>query len=146
VEEPSITFEIPPELDDRTVGTALSESGVDFESLVQVRGLDALGWHVPFHHRNAQHGIFLLGAGVLWLAQQCFKGPYSNDPHEDIARKLQYAAHAILRHETFHFAAECMSANWELAIGAPCYVTAQLRPAYRCGSWIPAERSDRIGS
>ena len=125
MEEPSITFEIPPELDDRALRTALPESGVNFESLVQVRGVDALGWYVPFHYRNAQHGIYISSAGVLWLALQCFKGPYSQSVCEDVTRKLQYAAHAILRHETFHFAAECMAANWELVVGAACYVTAR---------------------
>jgi hypothetical protein len=124
-EEPTIVFEIPLELDDRRIGVALSESGRDFEALVQTRGVDVLGWYVPFHYRNSQHGIYISSAGVLWLALQCFKGPYSENVYEEVTRKLQYAARAILRHETFHFAAECMAANWELIIGAPCYVTAR---------------------
>jgi hypothetical protein len=124
-EEPSIIFEIPPELDDRVVAEALSESGGrNVEALIRISGVDALGWYVPFHYRVAQHGIYISSAGALWLAQQCFKRQYSANRHEDLSRKLHYAIQAILRHETFHFAAECMAANWELVTGAPCYTKA----------------------
>src|SRR3974390_3391912 len=42
-EEPTIIFEIPPELDDRAVAEALSESGGrDFEALIRLTGVDAL--------------------------------------------------------------------------------------------------------
>jgi hypothetical protein len=125
-EESPIIFEIPPQLDEREIQARLGErGGRDFERLIQLHGIDALGWYFPFHHRIAQHGIYISSAGVLWLVSQCFRRKYSDDPREDISRKFRYATHAILRHETFHFAAECMAANWELAIGAACYVKAQ---------------------
>src|SRR5262245_15312115 len=57
-EEPSIIFEVPPELDDRAIREALGrDGGREFERLVQVDGIDALGWYFPFHYKNAQHGI-----------------------------------------------------------------------------------------
>jgi hypothetical protein len=124
-DEASIIFEIPPELDDRQVREALSQHpGRDFERLVQLNGVDALGWYLPFHQQIAQHGIYISSAGALWLAKRCFGQKYSDDVRTDISTKLHYAVHAILRHETFHFAAECMAANWELSTGAPCYLKA----------------------
>jgi len=124
-DEASIIFEIPPELDDRQMREALSQHpGRDFERLVQLNGVDALGWYLPFHQRIAQHGIYISSAGALWLAKRCFRRKYSDDVRTDISTKLHYAVHAILRHETFHFAAECMTANWELATGATCYLKA----------------------
>jgi hypothetical protein len=129
-EEPSIIFEIPPRLDERLIREALGhDSGHEFERLVQINGIDALGWYYPFHYQVAQHGIYLSSKGVLQLALHCFSQHYSDDPREDISRKIQYAAHAILRHETFHFAVECMAANWELSTGTACYIKAnkQLR-------------------
>ncbi|MBR0798719.1 hypothetical protein JQ615_25355 [Bradyrhizobium jicamae] len=125
-DDPSIIFEIPPELDARLIRDALGRTGGgDFERLNEAIGTDALGWYFPFHYQIAQHGIYLSSKGILQLAAQCFNRKYSDDPTEDLSRKLRYSAHAILRHEAFHFAAECMAANWELATGAPCYIRAR---------------------
>lgn len=125
-DEPSIIFEIPPEIDERQIREALGRTGSgDFERMNEVTGTDALGWYFPFHCQMAQHGIYLSAKGILELAAHCFNRKYSEDQTEDLRRKLQYAAHAILRHEAFHFAAECMAANWELATGAACYIRAR---------------------
>ena len=123
-DEPPVIYEIVAELDERAIARALSESGRDYEALVQVKGIEALGWYIPFHYRIAQHGIYLPSGGVLWLAMHCFTHKYAEDPIQDLRKKLEYATHAILRHESFHFAAECMAANWELLTGALCYVRA----------------------
>lgn len=125
-DEPSIIFEIPPELDERKIRETLGRAGGgDFERMNEATGTDALGWYFPFHYQIAQHGIYLSGKGILELAAHCFNRKYSEDQTEDVRRKLQYAGHAILRHEAFHFAVECMAANWELATGAACYVPAK---------------------
>jgi hypothetical protein len=133
-EEPSIIFEIPPQLDDRVVKEALGRAGGrDFERMVQAEGTDALGWYFPFHYQIAQHGIYLSSRGSLELAIRCFRHKYSDDPREDVSKKIHYATHAILRHETFHFAAECMAASWELATGTPCYIQANRRLQNQAG-------------
>jgi hypothetical protein len=126
IDEPSIIFEIPPTLDDRTIRETLGRHrGSDFERLNEASGTDALAWYFPFHYRIAQHGIYISSKGALELALHCFRRKYSDDPLEDLSKKLQYASHALLRHESFHFAAECMAANWELATGTACYIKAQ---------------------
>jgi len=123
--EPSIIFEVPPDLNDRVVEKQLAQNpGSDFEQLIKAHGIDALGWYFPFHYQIAQHGIYISSAGALSLALRVFRREYSDNPSENLAKKLQYAAHAILRHESFHFAVECMAANWELAKGAACYIPA----------------------
>src|SRR5262245_37211345 len=62
--EPSIIFEVPPELDDRAVEKQLGQSpGSDFEQLIKAHGIDALGWYFPFHYQIAQHGIYISSVG-----------------------------------------------------------------------------------
>ena len=50
----------------------------------------------------------------------------------DLDRKVELAFHAILRHELFHFATDCMIANWELATRREVYWKA--KAAHRNGS------------
>ena len=125
-DEPVITFEIPPELDERDVRTKLGQhSGSEFEQLVKAHGTDAIGWYFPFHYQIAQHGIYISSKNLLPFALRTFSSKYSDNFCEDLAKKLQYAMHAVLRHELFHFAAECMAANWELSTGSACYIRAR---------------------
>ena len=125
-DEPVITFEIPPELDERDVRTKLGQhSGSEFEQLVKAHGTDAIGWYFPFHYQIAQHGIYISSKNLLPFALRTFSSKYSDNFCEDLAKKLQYAMHAVLRHESFHFAAECMAANWELSTGSACYIRAR---------------------
>ena len=127
-DEPSIIFEIPPDLDDRTVREQLGRNrGSRFDQLIEVNGTDALGWYFPFHYQIAQHGIYISSRGAVELAIHVFRHKYSDDPHEDLSRRLNYAVHLILRHEAFHFVTECMAANWELALGSACYIKARER-------------------
>jgi hypothetical protein len=111
------------------------EGGSKFEQLIKARGTDALAWYFPFHSKIAQHGIYISSRGTLWLAERYFRRKYSDDPIENFSKKLRFAAHALLRHELFHFAVECMVANWELATGIACYIQAQEKlrspPEYR---------------
>src|SRR5262245_25178149 len=86
-EEPSIIFEVPPELDDRIIREALGQDGgSDFERLVRISGTDALGCYFPFHYQIAQHGIYLSSKGILQLAVQCLNQQYSANPREDISK------------------------------------------------------------
>ncbi len=86
------------------------------DRLQQIRGVDALGWYVNFHQRKFQHGVYVPAEGVLWMVLRVL-----HDIGLPLERKIELAFHAILRHELFHFAADCMTANWEMATGVPVY-------------------------
>lgn len=116
-DEPAVAFEVPPSVTDADIAEVLGEQEfTQIKRLYQERGVDALGWYVTFHQRIAQHGIFIPFEGVLLFASQAF--PQFNVP---LNRKLAFAFHAILRHELFHFSADCMLANMELTTGTSVY-------------------------
>jgi hypothetical protein len=115
-DEPTVVFEVPPEITDADVKNVLGDGLGELERLQQIHGIDALGWYVTFHQRRFQHGVYIPVEGVVALtlgALSRLKVP--------LARRLELAFHAILRHEIFHFAVDCMAANWELVIGAEVY-------------------------
>ncbi|WP_279102353.1 hypothetical protein [Gordonia bronchialis] len=121
VDSPHVAFEIPPEVTDADISDAMGEDRLsELQQQVQFRGVDALGWYVTFHQRRAQHGVHIPIEGVVIFARQAFS-------HLKISpeRKLTLAFHAILRHELFHFATDCMIANWELATGHEVFWTAK---------------------
>lgn len=114
---PEVVFEVPPDVTDADLRQALGDELLgELQRLQQIRGVDALGWYVTFHQRKFQHGVHIPTEGVVLLAWQALSG--LNFPVE---RKLQVAFHAILRHELFHFAADCMTANWELVSGTQVF-------------------------
>ena len=115
-ERPEVIFEVPPKVTDAGVFEALGEGSGEVARQVQVKGTDALGWYVTFHQRAAQHGVYLPIEGIATLAVGAL-GPLALP----LERRLEIAFHAILRHELFHFEADCMAANWELAIGRDMY-------------------------
>lgn len=117
VDEPAVVFEVPPAVTDADIERVLGEERTrELRRLHQIRGLDALGWYVTFHQRKVQHGIHIPFEGVLWLAVNGLGGvPLS------VERRVELAFHAILRHELFHFEADCMAANWEMATGVNVY-------------------------
>ena len=88
----------------------------------QIKGVDALGWYVTFHQKARQYGVHLPAEGMLVLAV----GTLGELPLP-LERKIELAFHAILRHELFHFAADCMAANWELSLGMPVYWPAKAK-------------------
>ncbi|MET9202149.1 hypothetical protein [Gordonia sp. NPDC003585] len=112
-DEPLVTFEVPPQVTDADLRYALGDERIrELQRLEQIRGIDALGWYVTFHQRSYQHGVHIPLDGVIHLARQAF-----SQLELPVERKLELAFHAIARHELFHFAADCMTANWELATG-----------------------------
>jgi|tagenome__1003787_1003787.scaffolds.fasta_scaffold20970139_2 hypothetical protein len=116
-DEPTIVFEVPPETTDAELKNVLGDGlGEELERLQQIHGVDALGWYVTFHQRQFQHGAYIPIEGVLFLAAGALSGL-----KVPATRRLELAFHAILRHEIYHFAVDCMAANWELAIGAEVY-------------------------
>jgi len=115
-ERPEVIFEVPPKVTDAEVFEALGEGPGEVARQVQVKGTDALGWYVTFHQRAAQHGVYLPIEGIATLAVGAL-GPLALP----LERRLEIAFHAILRHELYHFEADCMAANWELALGRRVY-------------------------
>lgn len=114
---PAVIFEIPPEVTDADIQNVLGRDEFsEMKRLHEIRGVDALGWYVTFHQRTAQHGVHIPLEGALLLAAQAFS--HLPVPAE---RQIDLAFHAILRHELFHFAADCMAANWELTTNADIY-------------------------
>lgn len=116
-DEPAVIFEVPPEMTDADIRNVLGEDRLHaIERLYQLRGTDALGWYTTFHQKRVQHGVSIPIEGVLALVVHAFAGL-----DLPLDRKCELAFHAILRHELFHFAADCMTANWELATGVAVY-------------------------
>lgn len=116
-DEPGVIFEVPPALTDAEIRNVLGDEEIgNLKRLEQVRGIDALGWYMTFHQRRYQHGIYIPIKGILYLAIGALAGL-----SVDVERKIELAFHAILRHELFHFATDCMTANWELATAREVY-------------------------
>lgn len=115
-DEPAVIFEVPPAITEFDIRNILGEGPREIERLFQLRGTDALGWYTTFHQKRVQHGVHIPIEGILWLALQAFE-----NLNFSLDRKCGLAFHAILRHELFHFAADCMTANWELATGVAVY-------------------------
>jgi hypothetical protein len=122
LDAPSVIFEVPPSLTDADIKSILGDEIGRLKRLQQIRGTDALGWYVTFHQRTAQHGIFLTAEGLLQFAGRALAA-LPLPP----ARMIEIAFHAILRHELFHFATDCMVANWELSLGIPVFWPAKKR-------------------
>jgi hypothetical protein len=115
-DEPAVIFEVPPSLTDGEIRNVLGDGPGELMRLVQVKGIDALGWYVTFHQMTVQYGVYIPVEGIFALAVAAFA-----DFDLPFERKLEIAYHAILRHELFHFEADCMAANWELSLGIPVY-------------------------
>jgi hypothetical protein len=121
-DEPTAIFEVPPEITDADVKNVLGDGLGELERLQKIHGIDALGWYITFHQRRFQHGVYIPIEGILALTV----GALSR-LRVPLARRLELAFHAILRHEIYHFAVDCMAANWELVIGAEVYWKAKHR-------------------
>lgn len=115
-EYPPIVFETPPQLTDADIREALGDNLTDVMRLVRQRGIEALAWYVSFHQRASRYGIFIPLKGVLAPASMAFTRLTL-----PLERKLEISFHALLRHELFHFEADCMAANWELTLGTEVY-------------------------
>ena len=109
-EHPMVIFEVPPALTDADVSEVLGRQHGELARLQQMHSIDALGWYVTFHQRAYQYGVHLPIKGVAFFAVHTLA-----ELSIPLERKLEVAFHAILRHELFHFAADCMVANWEMA-------------------------------
>ena len=121
-DEPAVAFEIPPKLTEGDIRRALGDELVKIEQLAQLTGGDAYGWYTTFHQKRYQYGVHIPFLGILAFAVRAFAGM-----EHPLERKVDWAFHAILRHELFHFNVDCMIANWELTTGAAVFWNAKER-------------------
>jgi hypothetical protein len=112
-------FEIGAEVDERFPGLG-GESGRKIQQSVELHGMEALGWYVPFHHPGLQWGIYIPISGMAYLVREAFGWLGVS-----FETKLHLAFHAILNHELFHFATEYAIAQAELTHVEPWYVPAK---------------------
>lgn len=115
-DQPTIIFEVPPDLTDVDVWNVIGDIGGNLKRLAQVRGIDAFGWYLTFHQRARQYGVYIPAERLIVFALQALERV-----PVPLNRKLEIAFYAILRHELFHFEADCMAANWELSTGKEVY-------------------------
>jgi hypothetical protein len=114
--DPPFHVELPPDIETSTQPLISTDEAKEIAAAVQVNGVDALGWYVTFHQRSAQWGVYLSQSGVAFMAEHIFAPTGIGK-----SRSILLAVHAIIRHELTHFAADYMAAQWELALGKPCY-------------------------
>ena len=107
-EDPAVVFEVPPEVTEAQLTNLLGTERVgEIQRLLHLRGMDAIGAYLTFHQLAGQWGIYIQLERVVLLAFQ-----YLDDVQVSLARKVELAFHAVLRHELFHFEVDCMAANW----------------------------------
>jgi len=112
-------FEIGAEVDERFPGLG-GDSGKKIQQSVELYGMDALGWYVPFHHPGVQWGIYIPVSGIAYLIKHAFGGLSA-----PLVTNTHLAFHAILNHELFHFATDYAIAQAELTHEEPWYVPAK---------------------
>lgn len=89
------------------------EIGIDSQ---QGMGIDALAWYVSFHVSGGAWGIFIPTSSLLYLELRHFKSLRLSQN-----TKRQVAINLLLEHELFHFATDCVCAQWEIFLTTPCW-------------------------
>jgi hypothetical protein len=93
--------------------------GEKLKQSVLLKGMDALGWYVPFHYPGLQWGVYISVSGIAYMLTNVFnKLPVAPET------KARLAFTAILDHELFHFANEYAMAQAEIAHNEPWVVPA----------------------
>jgi hypothetical protein len=106
---------------------------------LEVRGVDALGYYVPFHARGVQWGAHVRLSGMIELLEGTLK-PLQTDT----LTKMRLAFHAILQHELFHFATEYAVAQAELTQQQAWWVAANHR--LKAGTPPYHEREEKLAN
>jgi hypothetical protein len=109
-------FEFGPELDNEIPALGGTQ-GERIHQAVLKKGVDALGWYVPFHAIGVQWGIYIATSSLAYMATRVF----SNVP-VDVRTRVRLAFRAIHQHELFHFAMEYAVAQLELLFAEPIHV------------------------
>jgi hypothetical protein len=120
--QPPIIFELNNDITQDQISKSLGVSEGDFNRLLHVRGIEALGWYLPFHYTRGQYGIYISEKNMLALAYYGFSPDKTVNEAEDLSRRIQAAFFAILHHEAFHFATEVMVANMETIVNKAAYL------------------------
>jgi hypothetical protein len=110
-------FEFGAEIDqDRLQAAMNGAEGDKIRQAVLEKGVDALGWYVPFHAKGAQWGIYVPMSGIAHIMVDFIWGL-----NTDLLTKFRIAFRAIHQHELFHFAVEYMAGQWEALTEKPCW-------------------------
>lgn len=84
---------------------------------VLAKGVEALGWYVPFHVIGVQWGIYIPIRSLAYVAGNVFSGVSA-----DVATRIRLAFRMIHQHELYHFAVEYALTQLELILGIPLHV------------------------
>ncbi len=110
-------FEFGAEIDRDLLQAAMNGTeGEKIRQAVLERGVDALGWYVPFHANGDQWGIYVPMSGIAHIMVDVIW-----DLQTDLLTKFRIAFRAIHQHELFHFAVEYMAGQWEALTEKPCW-------------------------
>jgi hypothetical protein len=109
-------FEFGPEVAESVPALGGTE-GERIRQAVLRKGVDALGWYVPFHAIGVQWGIYIPTSSLAWVASNVF----SSVP-ADVPTRVKLAFRVIHQHELFHFATEYALAQLELLLTEPLHV------------------------
>ncbi len=114
---PEEIFEYGAEIDEHRLLEALGgNQGSGIKRAVEINGVDALGWYVPFHYSGIQPGIYIPISSLFWLVANVF-----HELDADPWSKFKLAFRAIHQHELFHFSSEYFMAQMEALLGIPIY-------------------------
>jgi len=98
-------------------------------------GVDALAWYHPFHLSSDDWGIYIPMTSVHYVADRWFARS------TNAKKKFHWALEALLLHELTHFACEYTVAQYEILLGAACWVPAQERLQVAHLDWFNDEEA-----
>ncbi len=111
-------FEIPAVIDLGKAERVLrGVEGEKIRTAIQIQGVDALAWYVPFHIKSALWGIYIPVSSIAYMILRVF-----GEVSAPVDAKIRMAFRAFHQHELFHFSTEYMASQWEGILGKPCYL------------------------
>ncbi len=81
--------------------------------------VDALAFHIPFHHSPDKYGIYIMEEGVKFLSNY-FKNNSNGILSE--SQTMSASLYFIYFHEVFHHKVEMLATRWELVGRKPFYI------------------------
>jgi len=114
-----------------SVGAFISDSNVNAQEAISVKGFEAIAWYVPFHNLPFydRWGVYVRADMLLELASNFWDSALStsSDPAEFLD-VVQTIWKSILTHEYFHFQTEVfalMTEQYNIASGTPVFFNYQ---------------------
>jgi hypothetical protein len=91
--------------------------GERIRQAVLAKGVDALGWYVPFHYIGVQWGVYIPTSSLAYVAGHVF-----SNVNVDVPTRIKLAFRVIHQHELFHFAMEYAVTQLELLASEPLHI------------------------